>query len=87
MPKEIKSREEFDKILPMALEIRVVRSRGSSKGKKDEKDEESKEDEVEEGDLTAKVKIRTNRQLYTYKTTESEVDSLVKGTKAEVLEY
>ena len=85
MPREIKSKEEFDKILPLALEIKVVRSRGS--GSKGKKDEESKDDEAEKGDLAAKVKIRTRRQLYTYKTTEAEVDSLVKGTKVEVVEY
>jgi hypothetical protein len=64
MPKEIRSKEEFQKLLPSATEIRVVKSG---------------ED--------AKVKIRTKNQLYTYKTTEAEVESLTKGTKTPVVEF
>ena len=64
MPREIKSKEEFQKLLPSATEIRVVRS----------------------GD-TAKIKLRTANQLYTYKTEESEVEALTKGTKTPIVEF
>lgn len=36
---------------------------------------------------TAKVKIRTKKGLYTFKTTGDEADSLVKGIKAPVVEF
>jgi hypothetical protein len=64
MPSQIKSKEEFQKLIPSATEIRVVKS----------------------GD-SAKVKLRTKTQLYTFVTTEAEVESLTKGTKIPVVEY
>lgn len=63
MPKEIKSKEQFEKLVESATEVRVVHS----------------------GD-DAKVKLRTKSALYTFKTTKEEADSLVKGTKAPVVE-
>ncbi len=64
MPREILSKEEFQRLLPSATEIRVVRK----------------------GDST-KVKLRTASHLYTYKTTEDEVDALTKGSKTPVVEF
>ena len=64
MPREITSKQEFEKLLPTATEIRVVRSGGS-----------------------AKIKIRTADQLYTFKATEADVEGLTKGTKIPVIEY
>jgi len=85
MPKEIKSREEFDKLLPLAIEIRVLRPRGAAS--KDKKAGQSEEGQSGEGEtVPTKVKIRTAKQLYTFKTTEEEVETLVKGTKVEVVE-
>ncbi|HUI86417.1 MAG TPA: hypothetical protein VLY21_04600 [Nitrososphaerales archaeon] len=63
MPREIKTKEDFQKLLPAATEVRVLR-----------------------GEESAKVKLRTPEQLYTYKTSASEVDSLVKGLKIPVVE-
>lgn len=64
MPKEIRSREEFEKLLPSATEIRVVRS----------------------GEQ-AKIKLRTKERLYTFQTSESDVEALTKGTKTPVVEF
>ena len=87
MPREIKSREEFDKLLPLATEIRVVKGRGGgSKGKKADDSEEGEEAEPTAGSET-KIKLRTGKRLYTFKTTEGEVEVLVKGTKTPVVEY
>lgn len=63
MPKELKSKEEFEKLLESATEVRIVNH----------------------GD-DAKVKLRTKSALYTFKTTSEEAKSLVKGTKAPVIE-
>ncbi len=63
MPRELKSKEEFEKLLESATEVRVSRH----------------------GD-EAKVKLRTRDFLYTFKTTSEDADSLVKGTKAPVVE-
>jgi len=49
MPHEIKTKEEFLKLLPLAKECRVKQNK----------------DHV-------KIKLRTNRMLYTYKTTNQE---------------
>ena len=38
-------------------------------------------------DETAKVKVRTSKGLYTYKTTGEEADALVKGLKAAIVEF
>ena len=35
----------------------------------------------------AKVKVRTQKGLYTYKTTGAEADALVKGVKAAIVEF
>ena len=64
MPQELKSKEEFEKLLESATEIRVARS----------------------GDQ-AKVKLRTAKALYTFKTTSEDADSLIKGTKTPVVEF
>jgi hypothetical protein len=64
LPTEITSKEEFEKLLPTAIEIRVVK----------------------DGD-SAKIKIRTADQLYTFKTVGSQIDALTKGTKVPVVEY
>jgi hypothetical protein len=86
MPKEIKSREEFEKLLPSATEIRVVR--GKVAGSDGKKSDDSKDDTTEGAEVVqTKIKIRTIDQLYTFKTTDDEVQSLVKGSKAEVIEY
>lgn len=63
MPRELKTKEEFQKLLDEASEVRVKRE-----------------------EETAKVKLRTPRGLYTFKTTSEEADALVKGLKVEVLE-
>ncbi len=85
MPREIKTREEFEKLLPSATEIRVVKGRGRGpKGKADgSKDDEEAATEAP----PTKIKIRTGNQLYTFKTTEEDAQSLVKGTKTPVVEY
>ena len=36
---------------------------------------------------SAKVKVRTKKGLYTYKTTSEEADALVKGAKAAIVEF
>jgi hypothetical protein len=64
MPREVKTKEEFQKLLNEAIEVRV-----------------KKEGEV------AKVKLRTPTQLYTFKTSGEEADTLTKGLKVEVLEF
>ncbi|MDA4122666.1 MAG: hypothetical protein OK456_05730 [Thaumarchaeota archaeon] len=80
MPREIKSREEFEKLLPMATEIRVVRG-------KDDSDEKEGDSKGAAGTSQTKIKIRTGNRLYTFKTTDDDADSLVKGTKTPVVEY
>ena len=35
----------------------------------------------------AKVKLRTEKALYTFKTTSEEADALIKGTKTPVVEF
>lgn len=64
MPHELTSKDQFNKLLKDAVEVRVVG------------DEE-----------TAKVKIRTKRGLYTFKTTADEVDILLKGVKVPVVKF
>jgi Ribosomal L38e protein family len=64
MPRELKSRDEFDKLLESATEIRVSRK-----------------------DESAKIKLRTKRALYTFKTTTEEADAITKATKTPVVEH
>jgi hypothetical protein len=64
MPREVKTKEEFQKLLPSATEVRVVRS-----------------------DDSAKIKLRTEGWLYTFRTTGAEADALVKGLKIPVVEF
>jgi hypothetical protein len=64
MPHELKSKDEFQKMLESATEVRVARH----------------------GD-EAKVKLRTKKGLYSFKTTSEDADSLIKGTKAPVVEF
>jgi hypothetical protein len=64
MPREVKTKEEFQKLLPSATEVRVVRS-----------------------DDSAKIKLRTEGRLYTFRTTGAEADALVKGLKIPVVEF
>ena len=63
-PVEVKSKDEFTKLLEGATGVRVVR----------------------EGD-NAKLKLRTKKALYTFKTTGVEADDLTKGLKIEVEEF
>jgi len=64
MPREIKSSDQFQKLIPTAQEIRVVRSPEA-----------------------VKLKLRTPELLYTYKTSSSEADDILKGVKdIEVIE-
>ena len=64
MPKELKSKDEFQKLLDSATEVRVSRK----------------------GDA-AKIKLRTEDALYTFKTTGADADSLTKGLKIPVVEF
>ena len=64
VPREIRSKDEFQRLLPQASEVRVVR-----------------------GHDAVKLKLRTQSSLYTFKTTSEEADSLLKGSKAEVVEF
>ena len=63
VPKEIRTKEEFQKLLPEATEIRVLR-----------------------GEESAKLKLRTPKALYTFKTDAGDVDALLKGLKTPVVE-
>ena len=65
MPRQIATKEELEKFLPEAREIRLVKGKG---------------DQV-------KLKLRTDEMLYTFKTTEEEAQTLIKGQKLEVIEY
>jgi len=63
MPKEIKSKEEFLKLLPLAIECRVKQNK----------------DHV-------KIKLRTKRILYTYKTTnQDEVKEILDQVKCPIV--
>jgi hypothetical protein len=64
MPKELKSKDDFQKLLNSATEVRIKRN----------------------GD-EAKIKLRTEDALYTFKTTGAEADSLTKGLKTPVVEF
>lgn len=64
MARELKSKEEFLKLLPSAREIRLIKT-----------------------DKSVKVKIRGRDYLYTLKTTDEEAEALIKGAKADVVEY
>ena len=63
MPSELTSKDQVKKLLPEAIEIRVVRSEDS-----------------------AKLKLRTKKSLYTYKTTGEDADAILKGVKAPIVE-
>jgi hypothetical protein len=78
MPRELASKEEVEKLLPEAQEIRLVR--GKKKKVKNDKDEV-------EGDQQVKMKLRTERTLYTFKTTEAEAQAIIKGQKIDVVEF
>jgi hypothetical protein len=64
VPKELKSKDEFQKLLGLATEVRISR----------------------QGD-EAKIKLRTKEALYTFKTTTTDADSLIKGLKTPVVEF
>jgi len=64
VPHELKSKEDFEKLLESALEVRVSR----------------------QGE-NAKVKLKTDKGLFTFKTTSDEADLLIKGTKVPVTEF
>jgi len=64
VPRELKSKEEFEKLMESATEVRIARH-------------------GEE----AKVKLRTKGALYTFKTSTTDADAMVKGTKTPVVEY
>ncbi len=63
MPREVKTKEEFKKLLEGAAEVRVVKV----------------------GD-SAKVKVRREESLYTFKTSSDDADAILKGTKVPVVE-
>lgn len=63
VPKEIRTKEEFQKLLPEATEVRVLR-----------------------GEQSAKLKLRTPKSLYTFKTAPEDVDVLLKGLKTPIVE-
>ncbi len=63
MPKEIKSKEKFLMLIPLAMECRVKQSK----------------EEV-------KIKLRTKRYLYTYKTTDqNEVKEILAQVKCPII--
>ena len=64
MPREIRTKEEFQALQESASEIRVSK----------------------QGD-SAKLKLRTDKALYTFKTSTEEADTLVKGVKIPVVEF
>jgi hypothetical protein len=64
MPREITTKEELQKLIPSASEVRLVK-RGDS----------------------AKIKLRTEGVLYTFKTTAAEADALAKANKLQAVEY
>lgn len=64
VPYEIKTKEEFKKLLAAATELRVVT-----------KDESSK------------IKLRTSKGLYTFKTKADDVETLTKGLKIPIVEH
>ena len=48
---------------------------------------EAQEIRIVRKDDSAKVKIRTKKGLYTFKTTGTEADSIVKGVKTAIVEF
>jgi hypothetical protein len=64
VPRELKTKEEFEKLMESATEVRVARH----------------------GD-EAKVKLRTKDALYTFKTSTTDADAMIKGTKIPVVEF
>jgi len=62
MPSEIKSKDEFLKILPLAYECRI----------KQHKD-------------YVKIKLRTKRRLYTFKTTHETLNELLPLIKCQII--
>jgi hypothetical protein len=63
MPKEIKNKEEFIKLLPLAIECRVKQNKDY-----------------------VKIKLRTKRMLYTYKTTnQDEVKEILDQVKCPII--
>ncbi len=42
---------------------------------------------VVKGKDKVKLKVRTNEMLYTFKTSEDDAEALIKGLKAEVVEF
>ena len=58
-----------------------------SKGEFEKLLESAKEIRVARNGDEAKVKLRTDERLYTFKTTAAEADALIKGTKVPVVEF
>lgn len=63
MPKEVKNKEEFLKLIPLAIECRV-----------------------KQNENVIKIKLRTKRYLYTYKTTDqNEVKEILDQVKCPII--
>jgi hypothetical protein len=65
MPLEIRSKEEADKLIEVATEVRVVKGKGDS----------------------VKLKMRTPKALYTFKTTEAIASGMTKGLKTPIIDF
>jgi sRNA-binding carbon storage regulator CsrA len=65
MPLEIRSRDEAEKLIEKATQIRVVKGKGDS----------------------VKVKMRTPKALYTFRTTEAIADAMTKGLKTPIIDF
>jgi sRNA-binding carbon storage regulator CsrA len=65
MPLEIRSKEEADKLIEKATEVRVVKGKGDS----------------------VKLKMRTPKALYTFKTTEAIAATMTKGLKTPIIDF
>jgi hypothetical protein len=81
MPREITTKDEVEKLLPEVREIRLVR------GKMKKNDEGEKDKNKDDETNPVKLKLRTERTLYTFKTTEEEAQALIKGQKIDVVEF
>jgi hypothetical protein len=65
MPLEIRSKEEADKLIEKATEVRVVKGKGD----------------------VVKLKMRTPKALYTFKTNEATAAAMTKGLKTPIIDF
>ena len=65
MPLEIRSKDEAEKLIEKATEVRVVKGKGDS----------------------VKVKMRTPKALYTFRTTEAIASAMTKGLKTPIIDF